>query len=1059
MANILNALIGKIRLRVPTSCIYRKFGISHFFAIDSARALWYFYIKVKSVNLFNPGTGIMNGREESIMGTQTAAGRADQRQEEWAIDQLTGLYYPKGFMEEARRFIPGAVPGAYCMAAIDILHFRLYNKLHGRDGGDRFLRRTAQRLEAIRAEHSGATGYFEGDNFCVVMPWRMELLEQLWEAVAADINQEGSVIGAVPLLGVAPIDDLELPPEIYYDRATLALGQAAARSHIICYDPGMENDLEEEMRLLLEVTGALERDEFIFFAQPQCDISTGKVVGAESLVRWQSPTKGIIPPGKFIPALERSGAIYLLDRQVWEKVFQWLRSWIDRGYRPVPISINISRIDIMSMDVPAYLLSLLEKYDLPPKYIKAEITESAYAEEDETINSTVDRLRAAGFLVMMDDFGSGYSSLNMLKSVPVDVIKIDMRFLEIGEGEEQKGIGILESIVNMARLMGLPIIVEGVETLQQENVLRSMGCRYTQGYYYYKPLPIDQFEAALADERRLDHTGLHCKQVEAFHVREFMDGNLFTDSMVNSILGPSAIYDLHDGRIDITRVNEQYYSLVGLDVSDNKDLSRKVWDNVRDDDRHILLGLLEQAYENPHAGAEGNIHYLRVDGKVLWVHNRVFFQRETEGHRLYFVSLADVTDLQERRKERARTDLPAGQDDLDRRQLEHAYGMLPCGFGLSRIILDGNGDPADYDIVYINREIERMCGGDLGRIRYLILKAFGDDSGELLQKAYQAAFLGERLEHYVYSSVSSHYLQITLFQHEYGYAACLLRDVTHIQLYEGAFNSMVRAYREVYYLQLQDNYCRMIYPDQAQVTERGNYEAMVERHFGTGKILRYDEENVRRFLSLENLRSALRTQNSVDYRYRRSSKDCPDEWCLASVTISERENGVPKTAVITIRSIEKIMREEEEQRQARMAESLASMSDAFFIYSAVGDERILYANPAVMDIFGCSSMDELMDLVGRSFRGMVHPEDLDRVEWEIQNQIQRSDANMDYVTYRIIRRDGQVRWVDDCGHLETSRLGEEQRLFYVFIRDITGSITEAQKEKLLHSNRFYRTEE
>lgn len=153
--------------------------------------------------------------------------------------------------------------------------------------------------------------------------------------------------------------------------------------------------------------------------------------------------------------------IYLLDKQVWEKVCQWLRSWLDRGNQPVPISINISRIDIMSMDVPAYLTGLLEKYDLPAKYIKAEITESAYAEEDDNIDSTVSRLREVGFLVMMDDFGSGYSSLNMLKSVAVDVIKIDMRFLEINEEEEQKGIGILESIVNMARLMGLPIIVEG----------------------------------------------------------------------------------------------------------------------------------------------------------------------------------------------------------------------------------------------------------------------------------------------------------------------------------------------------------------------------------------------------------------------------------------------------------------------------------------------------------------------------------------------------------------------------------------------------------------------
>ena len=423
---------------------------------------------------------------------------------------LTGLLFPQGFMEEARWFIQGIKPNAYCMIAIDVLHFRLFNKFHGRDMGDRFLRHIANAMETLRKEHGGVSGYFEGDNFCLIMPFRLDLIQHLWDEIMAGVTNQGSALGVLPVFGVSPIDDPDLPPEIFHDRATLARSRAAARDPISCYNPGMESYLEEEMRLLMEVTEALERDEFTFFAQPQCDIFSGKLVGAESLVRWRHPDRGLIPPGKFLPVLERSGMIHLLDRQVWERVCQWLRSWMDRGYHPVPISINISRIDIMSMDVPAYLGYLLKKYDLPPKYIKAEITESAYAEEDDTINSTVDRLREAGLLVMMDDFGSGYSSLNMLKSISVDVLKLDMRFLEIGEGEEQKGIGILESIVNMARLMGLPIIVEGVENLQQENVLRSMGCQYVQGYYYCKPLPIDQFELILADERRLGFGGRHC---------------------------------------------------------------------------------------------------------------------------------------------------------------------------------------------------------------------------------------------------------------------------------------------------------------------------------------------------------------------------------------------------------------------------------------------------------------------------------------------------------------------------------------------------------------------
>ena len=976
-------------------------------------------------------------------------------------DALAGLLSPQDFMEEAGRFLSQAEPNAWCIAAIDILHFRMFKKLYGREMAEGFLGQIAEHLEEVRREYGGAAGYFQRNDFCVILPWRIDLVEGLWERIAGEISQIGKAISVMPVFGVSPIDDPRLSPEAHFDRATLALDQATARRPIAFYDPGMERELEleEETNLLSEVTGALARDEFTFYVQPQCDITSGKVVGAESLVRWNHTEKGLIPPGKFIPVLERCGAVYLLDQQVWEKVCRWLRSWIDRGYEPVPISINISRIDIMAMDVPAYLKGLLEKYGLPARYIKAEITESACTEEDLAINEMVDRLRQEGFLVMMDDFGSGYSSLNMLKSIPVDVLKIDMRFLEITEENEQKGIGILESIVNMARLLGMPIIVEGVETQRQESVLRGMGCRYTQGYYYYRPLPIDQFETLMADERHLDFTGLHCKQVEALHVRELMDGNLFTDTMVNNILGPFAIYNVHDGQIDIIRVNEQYYQLAGLDVSDNKELSQKLWSNVRDDDKPVLLGIFEQAYERRPAGAAGNIHYLRVDGKVLWVRVRVFFHRENENQKLYFVSLTDITPLQEQRREKIRTDLPTAQlPDLERKQLEQYYGMLPCGFGLSKILLGEDGTPADYDIVYINQEMERMCGGDATRLRHLILKAFGDSFKRLLEKAYRAAFLGDKLEHYAYSSLSGHYLQLTLFQHDYGYVGCLLRDVTNNQIYEGAFSGIVRAFREVYYLQLQENYCRMLYPDGDLILERGNYEGMVDRHFGTGRIVRDREEEVRRFLSLNHLREALETQDTVEFRYRRSTRYSPDEWCVTTFTVSERENGKPKTAVVTIRSIDKLVKEEQERRQEHMVETLANMSDAFFVYSAREGEKLLYANPAVIDLFGCKTLTELMEYVGGSFRGIVHPEDLDRVEWEISHQIQHSDRNMDYVQYRIIRKDGEIRWVDDWGHLETSKYGEENRLFYVFLKDITGEITTVQQEKLLNSNRFYAPE-
>ena len=969
---------------------------------------------------------------------------------------LTGLHFPHAFMEEAREFIRRIQPNDYCVVAIDMVYFRMFNKIHGRNVGDKLLRYIADCMETTRKRHGGVTGYFEGDNFCIIMPWKMELVERLLDDVRAGIELLGGMAGVIPQFGVSPIDDLELPPELYYDRATLALSQATGRCQIVLYDPQMEERLENDMRMLAEINEGMERDEFTFFLQPQCDIATGKVVGAESLVRWQHGEKGLIPPGKFIPLLERSGMIYLLDQRIWEKVCQWLRDWIDQGNHPIPISINISRIDVVSMDVPTFLKKLLKKYDLPAKYIKAEITESACTEEGSIVNRTVDRLREAGFLVMMDDFGSGYSSLNMLKSIAVDVLKIDMQFLDMEEMEEQKGVSILESIVNMARLMGLPVIVEGVETLKQENILRSMGCRYTQGYYYCKPLPVRQFEEMLSDERRLDFSGLRCKQAEDFHIREFMDGNLFTDTMINNILGPSAIYDVYKHRVEILRANEQYYDMSGLKTMDQQALNRKLWNSVRDDDRPVLLSLFEQAYENHPVSAEGYIHYLRVDGKVLWVQAKIFFLREKNKHRMFFVSFSDITSLEERREERVRqSPCHAELDPRKREWMDQCYGSLPCGYGLFKIILNKDQKPKDYDILYTNLKMEKMCGGDLRQLRHLFKKAFKEDGTLLAQRAYQAAFLGAAFTHYAYSSISNRYFQFTLYQYSYGCLACLMQDVTQVQMQQRSLDSLVNAYQEVYYLQLKENYCRKIYPSDDLIMDRGNYEAMVERHFGTGRILKHDEENVRRFLSLDHLRAALTAEDSVYYRYRRSSKENPDEWCLVSVTVSERKKGKPRAAVMTIRSIDKAVRKEEERRQMRMADTLASMSDGFFIYRAMEDERILYANPALMDIFGCDTMEELMSLVGNSFRGIVHPDDLNRVEREIEHQIQNSEDNLDYVQYRIIRKDGQVRWVDDYGHLENSKWGEEHRLFYVFVKDITDTITPAQKEALLRANQLH----
>ncbi len=966
------------------------------------------------------------------------------------VDPLTGLYFSHTFFAKSDDFLKTIEADTHCMVSIDIEHFRLFNKFYKREQGDILLKNIADFLNNVRREHSGVIGYLTGDNFGALIPYDHDLLNELRRGITQIVRKWNKTVGFLPAFGVYQIVDTTIPAATMYDLATIAMSQVLGNytNRISIYSPLMNERVEEEILFLSEIQDGLDKEEFTFFIQPQCDISTGKIVGGESLVRWKHGLKGYIPPGMFIPVLERNGFIATLDCYLWDKVCQWLRSWIDRGYQPVPISINVSRIDIFSMDVPAYLKELLDKYNLPAKLLKVEITESAYAESNDKIFRTVKQLRDANFLVMMDDFGSGYSSLNMLKSVAVDVLKLDMRFLDIKDQEEEKGISIIESVVNMARQLHIPIVVEGVETQKQESFLLKMGCRYSQGYYYYKPMSIEDFEKLASDERNLDFDGIWCRQTESLHIREFLDSNLFSDATVNNILGAAAFYDMYENNIEITRVNEHYFTLAGIPYQEESDYKKKFWNHVRDDDRNVLFAAFAQAYESPTLGGQCYIHFLRPDGTTLRVYIRLFFLREKDGHKIFYGSLTDMTSLLENKSEAINHDIDVDDlTDKQLRRLEKSFENLPCGYGVGKIILDEAGNPKEYEIIYANSEARRISNGDISRLRHMMIKTFDKGMDAILEKSYRAAYLGETTEHTLYSPSSCRYLKITMYQYQYGYVSCMVQDITHFRIYENTLNNILLSYREVYFVQLQDNYCRMIYPDNNHLLERGNYEEVVNRHFGTGKILPYDAENVRRFLSLDNIKNVLKNNDTTEYKYRRSIKDIGEEWCLATFNICERQDGVPKTAILTIRSIEALMRENEERKHQVMAGTLANMSDGFFIYEAVGNEKIHYANPTVLNMFGCDTMDEFNTLVNNSFSGMIHPDDLNRVQWEIKEQIQHSDKKMDYIKYRIIRKDGQIRWIDDCGHLEDA--DRNNKLFYVFISDITDTISEQEKNKLI----------
>lgn len=559
-------------------------------------------------------------------------------------NNLSDYYYNHSFMERLRKRLPEILPNTYCIVAIDIEHFRLFNKLYGRSSGDEVIRYIYTCLKQSALEYDGIDAYLGGDNFVAFLPDDDEVLNNIRQKIIKKFSKWNNTSAFFPLFGVYTIKDTSVLPELMYDHAMLALSHAEEdyKWHICRYTMEMESCLEEEVYLLAAIEEGLEKGEFTFFAQPQCNIATGQIVGAEVLVRWQKPDGEVLLPGGFIPVLEKNKMIDQLDRYVWEKVCQWLKGWIDQCYSPVPISINVSRIDIYAMDVPKYIFSLLEKYQIPEHLIKIEITESAYTENNNRISHAVNTFRNRGLVVMMDDFGCGYSSLNMLKNIPVDVLKLDMRFLQFKEEERQKSANILESIVNMAGLLHLPIVVEGVENESQEKFVQKLGCRYIQGFYYYKPLPIKKFEELLRDKRQIDTQGLVYKQVEPMHIREFIDTNFVSDSMLNNVLGPVVFFEVLGGDIKITCVNEQYFRMLG-EQHFEEDIQKEFLKRISEEERCVFHRMIEKAFENPVLGADGMIHLLREGEQKMSVYTKVFYLREREGYRQYYCSLLDIS--------------------------------------------------------------------------------------------------------------------------------------------------------------------------------------------------------------------------------------------------------------------------------------------------------------------------------------------------------------------------------------------------------------------------------
>ena len=408
-------------------------------------------------------------------------------------DRLTGLYSKELFFQKVRERLQKEPEKEYTIISTNIENFKLYNDNFGILAGDALLKEIARLFREGSGENA-ICGRFSGDRFLCLQESAREMNDR-----NTYLNEFTPMIKNVVMKwGIYEITDRSVPVEQMCDRALLAADSIKGQyhRHFAVYDDALRSRMLREKAITDTMETALAERQFIVYFQPKYSLNEERMAGAEALVRWIHPEWGFLSPGEFIPLFEKNGFIPQLDRYIWEQVCIRMREWKDKGYPVLPVSVNVSRVDVYHIDLESTLVELTEKYHIDPSYLHLEITESACANDPALIVSTVSRLRKLGFIIEMDDFGSGYSSLNMFNQMKMDILKLDMKFIQ-NEMAKPFDKSILNYVIDMSHGMGLSVVAEGVETREQMERLREIGCDYVQGFYFAKPMPAEEYEELL----------------------------------------------------------------------------------------------------------------------------------------------------------------------------------------------------------------------------------------------------------------------------------------------------------------------------------------------------------------------------------------------------------------------------------------------------------------------------------------------------------------------------------------------------------------------------------
>lgn len=648
----------------------------------------------------------------------------------------TGIFNKQTFIQKTKEMLSKNKGKPFIFIQFDIDRFKVFNDLFGFSEGDKILMGLGEYF-IQNSKKNTQYGHIYADHFIICTEKDNFSPETFVKEITTFTNRLFPKFDFIVRVGLYEVfNDGKIDISLACDRAQLALHSIKAdfSARYAFFSDDMITDLKQEQELITDMVIGIRKNEFKIYIQPQYDYTTDSMSGAEALVRWMHPTKGLISPSVFIPVFERNGFITQLDQYIWDKTCAYIRKWKDMGLNPVPISVNVSRRDIYNQNLVAVFSRLLKKYNLTPDSLRLEITESAYMDNPSQLINVVKDLKNLGFCLEMDDFGSGYSSLNTLKDVPVDILKLDMQFI-IDSTEKNKSkpkhqkrsSNILTSVVRMANLLQLPVIAEGIESKAQADYLKSIGCFLMQGFYFSKPMPAEEFEAMQEMLPEANPELPEEKEEEANG--DFLDSASVNNMLFNKFVGAAAIIEWSGDKLELLQLNNLYLKEIGTSRAEYSQYQKDVLQRIAEKSRPAIIAAMAQAVKTKRMEfCEIEVLPLGTEKESFWLRIRLVHLSNTATGDIFFAGVENI-DFRMHLLELTTT--------LSE-QLASILGNAPCGF----IMLENND--GKFYTKYVNENAAQIAGYEQSEFRAKVNESIFDLFVSKKHKDFQA-FLNEML--------------------------------------------------------------------------------------------------------------------------------------------------------------------------------------------------------------------------------------------------------------------------------------------------------------------------